>query len=54
MKKDFQNYYRGLRDKIKNADAQLFITQLERKKEANSVFFYDFDVVEKGKLIYIF
>jgi hypothetical protein len=54
MKKDFQNYYRWLRDIIKNADAQLFIAQLERKKEVNSVFFYDFDVDEKGKLIYIF
>jgi hypothetical protein len=25
----------GLRDKIKNADAQLFVAQLERKKEPN-------------------
>jgi hypothetical protein len=35
MKRDLQNYYRGLREKIKNADAQLFVAQMERKKEAN-------------------
>jgi hypothetical protein len=53
-KRDFQNYYRGLREKIKDADAQLFIAQLERKKEANSAFFYDFVVDEEGKLVYVF
>jgi hypothetical protein len=53
-KRDLQNYYRGLREKIKNADAQLFIAQLERKKEANSAFFYDFVVDEDGKLVYVF
>jgi hypothetical protein len=53
-KRDVQNYYRGLREKIKNADAQLFVAQMERKKEANSAFFYDFVVDEYGKLIYIF
>jgi hypothetical protein len=51
---DLQNYYRGLREKIKNTDAQLFVAQMERKKEANSAFFYDFVVDDKGKLIYIF
>ena len=54
MKRDLQNYYRGLREKIKNADAKLFVAQLERKNEANSAFFYDFVVDEQGKLIYIF
>jgi hypothetical protein len=54
MKRDLQNYYRGLREKIKNADAQLFVAQMERKKEANSAFFYDFAVDEHGKLVYIF
>lgn len=54
MKRDLQNYYRGLRDKIKNADAELFVAQLERKKEANIAFFYDFVVDEQGKLVYIF
>jgi hypothetical protein len=44
-----QNYYRGLREKIKNADAQLFVAQMERKKEANPAFFYDFVVDEHGK-----
>jgi hypothetical protein len=38
-KRDLQNYYRGLREKIKDADAQLFVAQLERKKEVNSAFF---------------
>jgi hypothetical protein len=54
MKRDLQNYYQGLREKIKNADAQLFVAQMERKKEANSAFFYDFAVDEHGKLVYIF
>jgi hypothetical protein len=54
MKRDLQNYYRGLREKIKNADAELFIAQLERKKEANIAFFYDFVVDEQGKLVYVF
>jgi hypothetical protein len=40
-KQNFQNYYRGLRNKIKNADAQLFVAQLERKKEVNFVSFYE-------------
>jgi hypothetical protein len=38
MKWDLQNYYQGTKEKIKDAYAQLFVTQLERKKEANSVF----------------
>jgi hypothetical protein len=54
MKRDFQNYYRGLRDKINNVNAQLFVQQLERKKELNSAFFHDFDVDEEGKLVYVF
>jgi hypothetical protein len=54
MKRDLQNYYRGLREKIKNAYAQLFVAQMERKKEANSAFFYDFVVDDHGKLVYIF
>ncbi len=43
-----------LEKKIKNADAQMFIAQLERKKEANSGFFFDFVVDEEGKLLYVF
>jgi hypothetical protein len=30
-------------------DAQLFVAQIERKKEANFGFFYDFVVDEHGK-----
>jgi hypothetical protein len=54
MEWDVQNYYRGLKEKIKNAYAQLFVTQMERKKEANSAFFYDFVVDEHEQLVYIF
>jgi hypothetical protein len=32
MKRDIQNYYRGLREKIKNADAQLFDTDGEEER----------------------
>jgi sensor domain CHASE-containing protein len=30
------------------------VAQMERKKEANSAFFYDFVVDKRGKLVYIF
>jgi hypothetical protein len=53
-KRHLQNYYWRLREKIKNVDAQLFVAQMERKKETNSAFFYDFVVDEHGKLLYIF
>jgi hypothetical protein len=48
MKRDLQNYYRELRERIKDADARLFVAQMERKKEINSAFFYDFIVDEQG------
>jgi hypothetical protein len=51
---DLQNYYWGLREKIKNADTQLFVAQMDRKKEADPTSFYDFVVDDQGKLIYIF
>jgi hypothetical protein len=35
-------------------NAQLFVAQMEMKKEANSAFFYDFVVDEHGKLVYVF
>jgi hypothetical protein len=50
MKRDLQNYYCGIRDKIKNTDAQLFVAQLERKREVNSAFFYDFVVDGEKKI----
>jgi hypothetical protein len=37
--RDFQNYYRDLMTKIKDVDVQMFVAQLERKKEVNSAFF---------------
>jgi hypothetical protein len=49
-----ENYYRDLRSKIKDADAQMFVGQLERKKEVNPAFFYDFMVNEEGRLIRVF
>ena len=54
MLRDLQNYYRDLRTKIKDADAQMFVGQLERKKEVNSAFFYDFMVDEQGRLVRVF
>ena len=53
-KRDLQNYYRYLRTKIKDADAQMFVAQLERKKEVNPTFFYDFMVDEQGRLVCVF
>jgi hypothetical protein len=52
--RDLQNYYRDLRSKIKDADAQMFVAQLERKKEVNSAFFYKFEVDEQGRLMRVF
>jgi hypothetical protein len=52
--RDLQNYYRDLRKKITNADAEMFIAQLERKKKINPTFFYDFDVDKEGRLVYVF
>jgi len=49
-----QNYFSDLRTKIKDADAQMFVAQLERKKEVNPAFFYDFMVDEQGILVRVF
>jgi hypothetical protein len=49
-----QNYFRDLRSKIKDADAQMFVAQLERKKEVNPAFFYEFMVDEQGRLVRVF
>jgi len=40
--------------KIKDADAKMFVGQLERKKEVNPAFFYDFMVDEQGQLVCVF
>ena len=53
-KRDLQNYYRDLRIKIKDADAQMFVAQLERKKEVNPAFFYEFMVDDQGRLVRVF
>uniref|UniRef100_A0A0E0F3Z3 MULE transposase domain-containing protein n=1 Tax=Oryza meridionalis TaxID=40149 RepID=A0A0E0F3Z3_9ORYZ len=52
--RDLQNYYRDLRSKIKDADAQMFVGQLERKKEVNPAFFYEFMVDKQGRLVRVF
>jgi hypothetical protein len=49
-----QNYYRDLRSKIKDADAQMFVGQLERKEEVNPAFFYEFMVDKQGRLVRVF
>jgi hypothetical protein len=54
MQRDLQKYYRDLRSKIKDDDAQMFVGQLERKKEVNHAFFYDFMVDGEGRLIRVF
>ena len=54
IKRDLQNYYRDLRTKIKDADAQMFVAQLERKKEVNPSFFYEFMVDDQGQLVRVF
>ena len=53
-RRDLQNYYRDLRSKIKDVDAQIFVGQLERKKEVNHAFLYDFMVDEQGRLLRVF
>ena len=53
-KRDLQNYYHGLRYKIKNADAQIFVAQLARKQEVNPAVFYVFVINEEGNLNYVF
>ncbi|XP_039818546.1 protein FAR1-RELATED SEQUENCE 5-like [Panicum virgatum] len=53
-KRDLQNYYRDLRTKIKDAGAQMFVVQLERKKEVNPAFFYEFMVDDQGQLVRVF
>jgi hypothetical protein len=53
-RRDLQNYYRDLRIKIKDADAQMFVGQLARKQDVNPAFFYDFMVDDKGRLIRVF
>ena len=49
-KRDMQNYYRDLRIKIKDADVEMFVAQLERKKEVKSAF----ELNEEGRLVRVF
>jgi hypothetical protein len=53
-KRDFQNYHRYLKCAINTSDAQMFIDNLARRKEANPAFFFDYMLDEKGRLVHIF
>lgn len=46
-KRDFQNYHRYLKCAINTSDAQMFIDNLARRKEANPAFFFDYMLDEQ-------
>ena len=52
-KKDLQNYYSDFRNKIKDADAQMFIDQFGRLKEVDPGFFFEYEVND-GRLVRLF
>ncbi|XP_039804890.1 protein FAR1-RELATED SEQUENCE 5-like [Panicum virgatum] len=52
-KKDLLNYYSDFRNKIKNADAQMFIDQFGRLKEVDPGFFFEYEVND-GRLVRVF
>jgi len=52
-KKDLQNYYSDFRNKIKDADAQMFIDNLYTLKELDPNFFFEFEVND-GRLCRVF
>jgi hypothetical protein len=53
MKKDLQNYYSDFRNKIKDADAQMFIDNLGRSKELDPGFFFEYEVKD-DRLVRVF
>lgn len=53
-KRDFQNYHRYLKCAINTSDAQMFIDNLAKRKEANPAFFFDYMLDEQGRLVHIF
>jgi hypothetical protein len=53
MKKDLQNYYSDFRNKIKDADAQMFIDNLGRLKELDPGFFFEYEVKD-DRLVRVF
>lgn len=53
-KRDLQNYHRNLRCLIKSSDAQMFVDQLARKHLANSEFYFDCVLDDKGRLVHVF
>ncbi|KAM3276618.1 hypothetical protein ACQJBY_044809 [Aegilops geniculata] len=52
--KDLQNHYGGLKNKIKNCDAQMLVDQFGRLKALNPAFFFDYEVDEIGTLVRLF
>ena len=53
-KKDLQNYYSDFRNKIKDADAQMFIDQFGRLRELDPGFFFEYEVNNDGRLVRVF
>ena len=53
-KKDLQNYYSNFRNKIKDADAQMFIDQFGRLRELDPGFFFEYEVNNDGRLVRVF
>jgi hypothetical protein len=52
-KKDLQNYYSDFRNKIKDADAQMFIENLRTLKDLDPNFFFEYEVKD-GRLFRVF
>jgi hypothetical protein len=52
-KKDLQNYYTDFRNKIKDADAQMFIDNLGMLKKLEPSFFFEYEVND-GQLVRVF
>jgi zinc finger SWIM domain-containing protein 3 len=52
-KKDLQNYYTDFRNKIKDADAQMFIDNLGMLKKLDPSFFFEYEVND-GQLVRVF
>ena len=53
-KKDLQNHYGVLKNKIKNCDAQMLVDQFGRLKALNPAFFYEYEVDDVGTLVRLF
>ncbi|KAL6606177.1 hypothetical protein ACP70R_041830 [Stipagrostis hirtigluma subsp. patula] len=52
--RDMQNFHRKVKCAINSADAQMFIENLNRKKEANPGFFFDYVLDDEKRLVRVF